>query len=314
MDSHNIKPFDLETVKEVLRKRVTTSQLNLQAANQKEADVSANGAEQPIIGYRVLEKMGRGGMAVVFKAQNITTGEIVALKLLYPGREKEKAALQQFVNEGMMLIRLVHPNILRGLDFGVSKGMYFLALEFVEGESLDSFLEKGFLFTEHYAFEVVLQMAKALSYLQEKGIVHRDIKPANILLMEDRVKLCDFAFAMDTSRLKDDEGLFETTCGTVQYISPEQARGLKGIDIRSDVYSLGITCIHMITGKVPFDSKDSREVMRQQIYEPISLDKFKISHAGLVLLQYMVAKNREDRVCASRLVPMIEKFLCRKRG
>ena len=310
MDSKEMKPFDLKTVKRILQDRVSTSGQPSVTGKQSDVDESM----QPIVGYRVIEKMGRGGMEVVFKAEDVNRGEIVALKLLYPGKEKEKAILQQFINEGMMLIRLQHPNILKGIDFGVSKGMYFLTLEFLQGESLDSFLDKRLFFTEQYAFEVALQLARALAYLEGQKIVHRDVKPANIMLIEDQVKLCDFAFALDTTQIKNEAGLFENTCGTVEYISPEQARGNKDIDIRSDVYSLGITCLHMITGKLPFEGKDAHEIMRQHIYEPIQLEKYSnISSTGRLLLRLMVAKDREDRVMASRLVPMLEKLLERYR-
>ena len=207
-------------------------------------------------------------------------------------------------------MRLDHPNILKGLDFGVSKGMYFLALEFIQGESLNLFIEKKLLFTEHYAFEVIFQLAKALAYLEKRNIVHRDVKPGNILLVEEVAKLCDFAFAIDTTRIKDEEGLFENTCGTIEYISPEQARGNKDIDSRSDVYSLGITCIQMITGKLPFSDKDPREVMRMQIYEPVKFENFPtISRNGRIVLEYMLEKDRDKRIPASKLVPLIEKLL-----
>ena len=319
MEPEQSKSFDIKTVREVLQQHADGFKATEPQPGQPEATILSieqdEAMQQPIVGYKVLDKMGSGGMAVVFKAQNMASGQIVALKLLYPGREKDKTILRQFVNEGMMLIRLDHPNILKGIDFGISKGMYFLAIEYIRGESLDSFLEKGFHFTQEYTFDVALQIAKALAHLEEKGIVHRDIKPANILLMEDKVKLADFAFALDTTQMKDAHGRFDITCGTMEYLSPEQARGNKDIDGRSDVYSLGITCFHMITGKVPFSAEDRREIMRCHIYEPIPVQEItNISRSSRLLLERMVAKRREDRVRASRLVPMLEKLLRKLRN
>lgn len=307
--------FDFQEVRKILKKRSTATQIQREChrsslpskAEQEREDHES--MEQPIVGYRVLDKMGSGGTSVVFKAESIASGEIVALKLLYPNLMQDKRILKQFINEGMMLMKLNHPNILKGIDFGISKGMYFLALECVQGESLDLFLHQGLRFTEKYTFEVAFQIAQALAYLEKKQIVHRDVKPANILLMENNtIKLCDFAFAIETAGAA--EGSRGVTCGTVEYISPEQARGKEDMDIRSDIYSLGITCIHMLSGKVPFTDKDPQEVMRCQIYEMIDLNKVvHISQSGRFILNRMIAKNREDRFLPSRLVPMLEKFL-----
>lgn len=255
---------------------------------------------------RMLEKVGRGGMGAVFKAEKISTGDIVALKLLYPNTPP--AHLKQFINEGMMLMKLDHPNILKGFDFGFSNGFYFLALECIQGENVVTFLDKGFHFTEDFTFHIALQIAKALAYLESKQIVHRDVKPANILLVGDMAKLCDFALSLDLTKQSDimDSG---TTCGTVEYISPEQARGVN-IDSRSDVYSLGITCIQMITGRLPFEDDSPMEVMRRQVQEPIDLSSFKIiSSTASLLLSLMVAKKLKERPMASKLVMLLEKFL-----
>lgn len=297
--------FDIQQVKNILQKQTE------QSLETPSSTLSKNLPED-VMGYRILDKMGRGGTAVVFKAEN-ATGDIVALKLLYPGLHKEKKIAQQFVNEGMILLKLNHPNIIKGYDFGIFQDMYFLALELIEGESLESFMNQGLAFTERYTFELALQVAKALAYLEKKGMIHRDVKPANLLFSDSGiVKLSDFAFAIERSQLLANENKQNDTCGTVEYMSPEQARGYTDLDIRSDVYSLGITCFHMLTGHVPFSDEDPREVMRCQIYEEIEFDNIpNISKLGKAVLRMMLEKNKHKRAKATQLVPILEKVLKR---
>ena len=207
MDSQKIfKPFDQKEVRKLLDKQADIyTDSDTDKKTKEEVDKENQEAmDQPIVGYRIMEKMGSGGTAVVFKAENISNNQIIALKLLYPGKTKNKRVLEQFINDGMMLMRFRHPNILEGIDFGISKEMYFLALELVKGQSLDTFLDKGYYFTEKDTFRVAYQIAKALEYLNKNNVVHRDVKPANIILMEKGVvKLCDFAYALDISRLRE---------------------------------------------------------------------------------------------------------------
>lgn len=300
---------------EILRQHAVKSQPEMSSSTiRSKIEAERKEQDQPIVGYQLLDKMGSGSTGVVFKALNKDTEEQVALKLLYPGHDKDPKVLEQFINEGMTLVRLDHSNIIKGLDFGVSKGFYFLALEFMEGESILSQIESQGRFSEVKTLRVLMQICQALAYLEEQNIVHRDIKPANILLFGNTAKLCDFTLSLDLGKVKE-KGTekSEVTCGTVEYISPEQAKGEQDIDGRSDIYSLGITCLHMLTGSLPFTGEDSYEIMRQHIYEKIKLREMGNFSSGVQnILTLMLEKNKDYRLSAFRLLHVIGKYLKRK--
>ena len=158
--------------------------------------------KQPVIGYRILEKLGEGGSGAVFRAQQEGRRNEVALKLLFPQLHDDPRNLREFIREGMTLIRIDHPHILRGLDFGFSKGFYFMILELVEGHSLEHYIESRQRFTETEAARIGIQILEALEHLAGRGILHRDIKPSNILLVgRNQVKLSDFGLCLDTKKV-----------------------------------------------------------------------------------------------------------------
>jgi serine/threonine protein kinase len=267
--------------------------------------------KQPIIGYQILNKLDKGGMGTVFRAKQMATGKEVAIKLLFPELCENPIVLKQFVKEGTLMLKLNHENIIKGLDFGCSNNLYFLAMEIIQGESLFSFLRSGFTFRAVQALQLVLQVSNALCHLEDQNIIHRDIKPANILLTSDfQVKLCDLAFAIAKSELtKAKDG--ELTCGTVEYISPEQARGRSDLDIRSDVYSLGVTLYHMLTGELPFRDQNPNEVMRMHCYEPLNTEFLfgKVTKGMGMLICKMMEKQPEKRFQPRNLSATVKMML-----
>ncbi|MBI4613082.1 MAG: serine/threonine protein kinase, partial [Planctomycetes bacterium] len=254
--------------------------------------------KQPVIGYKILEKLGGGGSGAVFKALQMATKTEVALKLLYPELHDDPKSLQEFVREGVTLIKINHPNILRGIDFGFSKGFYFMVLEFVEGHSIAHFIESGKRTREAEAARIAAQILGALDYLAQKGIVHRDVKPGNILIVDRKVaKLCDFGLCLDRKRLDQKKEQEETTCGTVEYISPEQALGRTDLDVRSDLYSLGASLFQMISGHLPFNGPTGRDIMEKHIKLPVDFTGYEtlFSQPMRQVLLKMMAKERDGR-------------------
>ncbi len=248
-------------------------------------------------GYQMTRRLGEGGMSWVFAAVRAATGESVALKILKPAAAASPRTRAQFVREAKLLKVLRHENLVEGYEVGRIRGFYFLSLEAVEGDSLLDYIDRGQMFDEDAALYVVLQISRVLDYLRENGIVHRDIKPGNILVKHDNtVKLCDLGLA-GTSNGGETSDEEETTVGTVQYLSPEQARGHRDLDVRSDIYSLGVTLYHLVLGKLPFEGSDNQEVMAKQILQHLSSPEMKsrLSPHMHYFIEKMMAKDRDIR-------------------
>jgi len=248
-------------------------------------------------GYRMLHKLGEGGMSWVFAARREATGETVALKILRPAAAENPRTRAQFIREAKLLKSLRHESIVHAFEVGKIRGFYFFSMEAIEGESLLDKIDAGETFDEEKALRIVLQIARALEYLRENGIVHRDIKPGNLLVTrEGGVKLCDLGLASVTASPGEADAS-ETTVGTVEYVSPEQARGRSDLDVRSDIYSLGVTLYHLLLGHLPFEGSDNREVMAKQILESLSSPEMKsrLSPHMHYFIEKMMAKEREFR-------------------
>ena len=199
--------------------------------------------------YRIIEKLGEGGMGVVYKAEDVTLGRTVALKFLPPELTRDAAAKERFVQEARAASALDHPNICTIHEVSQTEdGQTFIAMAYYEGEDLKSRIERGPLKLDG-ALDIVVQIAQGLAKAHGQGIVHRDIKPANILITKDHlVKIVDFGLAKLAGMKLTKTG---TTLGTAQYMSPEQARG-EEVDARSDIFSLGAVLYEMLTGKRAF--------------------------------------------------------------
>ncbi|HYK42624.1 MAG TPA: serine/threonine-protein kinase [Thermoanaerobaculia bacterium] len=219
--------------------------------------------------YDVLEELGSGGMGKVYRAKNVMLERIVALKTLTPLLSSDEGFVQRFLKEARVAARLNHPNIVQIYDFGCVEGIHYLAMEYVDGESLRAILKRG-RFSERDAILVIRQAVRALGVAHAIGIVHRDVKPDNLMLTSrGELKLVDLGIA---KRLDEDgQGLTATgqAVGTPHYISPEQIRGLKDIDARSDIYSLGATFYHLVTGQAPYKGTSGALVMSMHLTAPL---------------------------------------------
>jgi len=248
--------------------------------------------------YEVLEELGAGGMGRVYRAKNVTLERVVALKTLAPIFSADEAFVQRFLKEARAAARLNHPNIVQIYDFGCEEGIYYLAMEYVDGPSLRALLGHARL-AERDAIVLVRHAVAALGVAHAAGIVHRDIKPDNLMLTarRDRLKLVDLGIA---KRMDEDKGLTQTgqAVGTPQYISPEQIRGVKDIDARADIYSLGATLFQLVTGRAPYEGSSGALVMSMHLTHPLpDPRKFVpgLSEGICRVLRKMMAKDRNER-------------------
>ena len=201
------------------------------------------------------ERIGTGGMGAVFRARDTRLGRQVALKILSPHQSRDPAAVQRFRNEARAAAQLDHDNIARAFYFGEDRGLHFIAFEYVTGTNVRDLIADQGPFEPADAVNYTLQITAALIHTASKGVVHRDIKPSNIIITPaGRAKLVDLGLArnIDPAETSADLTSDGTTLGTFDYISPEQARNPRNVDVRSDIYSLGCTIYHMLTGKPPY--------------------------------------------------------------
>ncbi len=268
-----------------------------------------------IPGYVIRWRLGSGGTSDVFLALESLTKRRLALKVLKPEEARREASRRAFIAEARLLERLSHPGLVRGLGVARWGDLYFSRLEYIEGSTLLEMLDRGERFSEDEALRIVIEVADVLRYLEGEGVVHRDVKPGNIMLSDKgRIVLIDLGFAA----AGDAQACEGTAVGTPAYLSPEQARGGAGADIRSDIYSLGISLFHIAVGRLPFESSDDREVLRMQVMQSLSSPELK-SRGFSPHLQYfiekMVAKDKEHRYqCWSELIEDIREQLAGRTG
>lgn len=217
--------------------------------------------------YRVIEKIGVGGMAVVYRCKDEKLGRDVTVKILKEEYASDDKFKQRFKSEAYSVARLSHPNIVNVYDSGEENGICYIVMEYVDGMTLKEVIEQSAPLSSVTVLSIASQISSALMNAHKNHIIHRDIKPQNVLVARDgTVKVTDFGIAKGVSEstltAKSD------SLGSVYYLSPEQARG-GYVDERSDIYSLGITMFEMITGEVPFDGDNSVSVAIKQISEEI---------------------------------------------
>ncbi|HMK08324.1 MAG TPA: protein kinase, partial [Anaerolineales bacterium] len=247
--------------------------------------------------YRIIEQLGQGGMATVYKAYHAALDRYVAIKVLHPAFLQDPNFLKRFQREAKAVARLEHPNIVPVYDFAEHNGQPYLVMKYIEGDTLKARLRSASLPIAE-GLRIVEATGAALSYAHRRGVLHRDIKPSNILLSPDgSITLADFGLARmgeaGESTLSADVML-----GTPQYISPEQARGEKSLDAGTDIYSFGVVLYEMVVGQVPFNADTPFSIIHDHIYKPLPIpSKVNPRVPGEVerVLLKSLAKERADR-------------------
>jgi serine/threonine-protein kinase len=252
--------------------------------------------EQPEIkGIEVLGLLGSGGTADVFRVQERKSGRVIAMKVLNRRCTEDKAQLDAFVREARLLEKLDHPGLVRGYGVNRSGETYLCRQELVEGDTLLEILDKGKAFPEEQALKIILSVAEVLEYMASKDLVHRDVKPGNIMLGPGgEVKLIDLGFcARSADRNPDDSAV-----GTVAYLDPSQAEGGACADIRSDIYSLGVTLFQLVVGHLPFEGEGDEDTLRKAVMENLKSPELKskdFSPHLHFIIEKMMAKDADVR-------------------
>jgi len=204
--------------------------------------------------FRIEDRIRSGGMGAVFRARDTRLNRVVALKVLPPSHSRDAATVQRFRNEAQAAAQLDHENIARVFYIGEDHGLHFIAFEYINGTNIRELIEQQRRLEPADAVNYALQVASALVHTSAKGVVHRDIKPSNIIITgTGRAKLVDLGLARNENKeASEDLTLAGTTLGTFDYISPEQAKDPRNVDVRSDIYSLGCTLYHMLAGEPPY--------------------------------------------------------------
>ncbi|MFV1858269.1 MAG: serine/threonine-protein kinase, partial [Anaerolineales bacterium] len=264
--------------------------------------------------YRIIEQLGQGGMATVFKAYHPNLDRYVAIKVLHPAFMQDPQFLERFQREARVVAKLDHSNIVPVFDYADHNGQSYLVMKFIEGETLKAVLDRGWP-SKKQILSIVKSVGSALSYAHGQGVLHRDVKPSNILLTEaGNVYLADFGLARmaeaGQSTLSGDQLL-----GTPQYISPEQARGEKDLDAGTDIYSFGIVLYQLAVGRVPYSSDTPFSIIHDHIFTPLPMPRSindKIPEGLERVLLKALAKDRSDRFASVQ--ELVEAFDKAARG
>jgi class 3 adenylate cyclase len=271
------------------RKRATSSPANNSAAT--------SGAQFLVEGYRILRKIGEGGMASIFLAQAAEGGPPQVLKVMQLDRAVEADGLQRFIQEFALLAQIEHPNVARIFRQDFSVAHAYIAMEYFPQGDLRARMKAGPLDAET-AVSYIKQAAAGLAAIHEVGIVHRDLKPDNLMLRQDgSLALADFGVAKQTAMKITDTGDGDIV-GTPYYLSPEQALG-QGVDARCDIYSLGVLAFELLTGRKPYHANSAQELLRMHVQDPVPL--LPPEHAQLqAVMESMMAKDRNQRYPSAR--------------
>jgi CHASE2 domain-containing sensor protein/tRNA A-37 threonylcarbamoyl transferase component Bud32 len=277
---------------------------------------SSNKAITKVGRYEILEQLGRGSMGLVFKAQDPKINRLVAIKTIRFSDEFEDDVIQEikerFFREAEIAGQLSHPSIVTIHDVGDDQDLTYMAMEFLEGEDLDKFIDKETLLPLRKVLDVVAKVADALDFAHKNEVIHRDIKPANIMLLKNgQIKVTDFGIAKAISSSRTKTGVI---LGTPNYMSPEQIMGQK-IDARSDIFSLGVLFFQLITGELPFHGDNLSGLLYQitQVKHP-SPRNFnpKVPKICEQIIDKAMAKNPDNRFQSAADMARIIRLLCSK--
>ncbi|CAN5769022.1 hypothetical protein BH11PLA1_BH11PLA1_04380 [soil metagenome] len=260
---------------------------------------------QQIPGYKLFPDMlGQGAMAKVYKAKQLSLDRLVAIKVLPKKFTSNVQFIERFYAEGQSAAKLNHPNIVQAYDVGKAGEYHYFVMEFVDGRTVYDDIVKHKRYSEADAIDILLQIADALQHAHDRGLIHRDVKPKNIMITKEGVaKLADMGLARaisDTEAAQEEKG---KAFGTPYYISPEQVRGEVNITTRADIYSLGATLYHMVTGSVPFDGKNPSDVMHKHLKNPLVPPDHvnpKLSAGISEVIEMMMAKDPMKRYASCK--------------
>lgn len=223
---------------------------------------------QVIDNYKILEVIGRGGMGVVFKAMDMNLEKIVALKMIDPFLARDENFLKRFKMEAKALAKLENRNIVAVYALRETSMGLFMVMEYVRAKTVSEIMRENGKYSAKETLSVTNQLLNAINHAHSVGVIHRDIKPNNILLCEDgTVKVMDFGLAKVAQEHGSQMTATQAAAGTLYYMSPEQIKGLKNVDARSDIYSIGMSVYEMLAGRVPFDKSESEYAIQKQIIE-----------------------------------------------
>jgi len=260
-----------KTLDEVLLKKGYVTLGQLEDLKKEVAQPTVETVAKRLGDFELLSCIGEGMMGRVYRARYIPKDRLVALKVLTPDLSKDKNLLDRFLHEARAMLQLEHPHIVACYDVGCAKGLYYISMELVDGESLDRRLKRDYKLAERDALTLCRHIALALDHAHQRGILHRDVKPENVLVGRDGLaKLADLglarAIAIETGLRLTANG---ATVGSPSYISPEQAQGLDDLGLGTDLYSLGVMLFECVTGQVPYDNEQFYVVMYKHVNDPV---------------------------------------------
>lgn len=259
-------------------------------------------ALKEIPGFEIIERVGVGGMGVVYRARQISLDREVAIKVLSPKLTKDRALVERFLSEARAAGQLTHANIVQVHDVGERDGLYYICMEYVGGGSLIDLLREQGRVDVETSVRIALDVARGLEFAEIKRIVHCDIKPENIMLTDaGMAKIADLGIARQLAEEAEDS---EEVLGSPHYMSPEQAQG-KAIDHRTDLYALGCTLFRMLAGRTPFSGTNAKEIMRKQVYDqPPNLREItpEVTEQLADVVYRLMAKDPDERYQSAALL------------